>query len=156
MSFDPKGLAKFDFNGTGNTQVCTYYDKMSAEHPKCSYYKTASDICRGKSRLVNYIVDYGITKAWKSNLTSDSKATILEKIRHELVAADQKARKSSKIDRNTDCVFGNDIDQYHVTAFKNAGLNPSFYGGSIWWQGVWPNPVPVDPRNPVWNLWSVW
>lgn len=28
------------------------------------------------------------------------------------------------------------------------GLNPFFYGGNRWPQGVASNPVPVDPRNP--------
>jgi hypothetical protein len=98
--------------------------------------------------LVNAATSTAITYAWVSNSTDDSQATILEKIRSALVAADQQARKDGKVDCNSDCVSGNDIDQYHNDAFSAAGLSPSFYGGNLWPQGVPPNPVPFDSRNP--------
>jgi RHS repeat-associated protein len=146
---DPTGLERWDWNGTGNTAVCKYYDAMATAHPKCSYYKAAADICRGNNGLVNGAVNTAITNAWARNTTQDSQATILEKIRQALVAADKKARDDGKVDCNTDCVYGNDIDKYHDAAFGAAGLSPSFYGGNLWPQGVPPNPVPSDPRNPI-------
>lgn len=162
MSVDPKGLKKWDFNGIGNTEACAYYDKMAKEHPKCSYYKAGADICRGKNTVVNGAIGAGIVHAWATNSTSDSQATILENIRKGLVAADAQARRDGKIDCNTDCVFGDDVDKYHDQVFGAAGVSPSFYGGNLWPQGVYPNPVPPDPRrsmpnvNPAFGLPSAW
>ena len=144
---DPMGLEKWDWNGKGDTSICGYYDTMSSSHPKCSYYKAASDICRGNNGLVNTAVNSGITAAWTAGSTSDSQATILEKIRKSLVASDKKARSEGRVDCNTDCVYGDDIDEYHNEAFNNAGLSKNFYGGDLWPQGVWPNPVPYDKRR---------
>ena len=144
---DPMGLEKWDWNGKGDTSICGYYDTMSSSHPKCSYYKAASDICRGNNGLVNTAVNSGITAAWTAGSTSDSQATILEKIRKSLVASDKKARSEGRVDCNTDCVYGDDIDEYHNEAFNNAGLSKNFYGGNLWPQGVWPNPVPYDKRR---------
>ena len=147
-SVQPEHLdAYLDEFGKGDTSICGYYDTMSSSHPKCSYYKAASDICRGNNGLVNTAVNSGITAAWTAGSTSDSQATILEKIRKSLVASDKKARSEGRVDCNTDCVYGDDIDEYHNEAFNNAGLSKNFYGGNLWPQGVWPNPVPYDKRR---------
>jgi hypothetical protein len=143
------GLKKWDWNGTGNTAVCKYYDSMATQHPKCSYYKTAADICRGNNSLVNSAVNTAITISWARDKTQDSQATILEKVRQALVAADKKAREDGKVDCNTDCVYEKDIDAYHDTAFIAAGLSQKLYGGNLWPQGACPNPVPVDACNPI-------
>ena len=63
------------------------------------------------------------------------------------MASDKKARSEGRVDCNTDCVYGDDIDEYHNEAFNNAGLSKNFYGGNLWPQGVWPNPVPYDKRR---------
>lgn len=120
---------------------------MVQEHPKCSYYKAGAKICRGNNWLVNEAINTGMLHAWVTNSTSDSQATILEKIRRGLVSSDAQARKDGKIDCNTDCVFGDDIDKYHNAVFGNSGISPLFYGGNLWPQGLPPNPVPIDPRH---------
>ncbi|AHG65400.1 type VI secretion system tip protein TssI/VgrG [Advenella mimigardefordensis] len=144
---DPMGLEKWDWNGVGDTAVCSYYDDMFKAHPKCDYYEAAGDICRGKNGAVNGMSNLGISTAWAIGNSSDSQATILEKIRKSLVESDKAARSAGKVDSSTDCVYGDDIDAYHYAAFKGAGLSSWFYGGKVWPQNVWPNPVPVDIRK---------
>ena len=39
---------------------------------------------------------------------------------------------------------GNEIDLYHINAFEEVGINNGFYGGNLWPQSIWPNPVPKD------------
>lgn len=41
-------------------------------------------------------------------------------------------------------VTGNEIDLYHINAFEEVGINNGFYGGNLWPQSIWPNPVPQD------------
>lgn len=143
------GLQKWDWNGTENTAGCKYYDSMATQHPKCSYYKAAADICRGNNSLVDSAVNTAITISWARDKTQDSQATILEKVRQAFVAADKKAREDGRVDCNTDCVCGNCIDAYHDAAFIAAGLSQKLHEGNLWPQGAWLKPVPVDPRNPI-------
>ncbi|WP_353328173.1 hypothetical protein, partial [Chitiniphilus shinanonensis] len=146
---DRFGLEPWDWNGVGNTSVCEYYALVANLYPRCPYYKEAYEICRGGNKIVNGAVNVAIFSAWLFGSTDASQAKILEDVRAALVSADWKAREDGKIDCNNDCVYGNDIDKYHDDAFRNAGLSPVFYGGNIWPQGVYPNPVPRDPRNPL-------
>lgn len=39
------------------------------------------------------------------------------------------------------------IDFYHDQAFEQSGISPFFYGGNLWPQNTYPNPVPYDPRG---------
>ena len=155
---DPMGLDKWDWNGVGDTAVGSYYDDMFKAHHKCDYYEDAAHICRGhsvsfdsdtfsaKGFIVNRAVELGTVTAWLTGSTNNSGAQVLEKIRTSLVAADKKARADGLEDPATGCVYGDEIDKYHDAAFQGAGLSRWAYGGNLWFQDVWPNPVPLDSR----------
>jgi len=84
--------------------------------------------------------------AWLFLDLQDSQSVILNNIRTILVWEDQARQQEGRVDPNG-CVWGNDIDRYHNLAFAFAGLSPFFYGGNLWPQNVYPNPVPFDPHN---------
>lgn len=64
-------------------------------------------------------------------------------MRSGLIKYDQAAR--TKYGTGNNNPPGNAIDEYHNQAFKDAGLDPYYYGGNRWPQAMWPNPVPFDP-----------
>jgi RHS repeat-associated protein len=142
---DPFGLEPWDWDGQGDTSVCSYYDRMAQQNPNCDYYKNAAEICRGNNSLVNSAVGTGLSYAWSNGL-QDSQSTVMTNIRQILVMEDQARRQEGSTDGN-DCTCGNDIDRYHDFAFEFSGIPSEFYGGNLWPQGVPPHPVPVDPRN---------
>lgn len=141
--YDPYGLEKWDYDGYGDTGVCDYYDKRADE--TCgdlkNYYETAANICRGNRNDVNLLMDIGITHSWADDSTSSSQSEIYNQVRNDLVISDSDlVNKHGK-----DGVTGNMIDSYHDDAFNNAGIGSAYYGGNLWPQGVFPNPVPFDP-----------
>jgi hypothetical protein len=83
--------------------------------------------------------------------TSASQSAIANAIRNGLVSADKAARANGQTDCQG-CVKGDVIDAYHDNVFMGAGINPFWYGGNQWPQGVPPNVVPYDPENrPRWD-----
>lgn len=142
---DPLGLDPWDWDGPGNTGVCAYYDEMY-EKTKCDYYQTAGQICRGNRKDVNTLVRIGIAQAWASGRTTASESEILTNVRNSLASYDRAARSLGPTEA-CGCPKGDSIDIYHDLAFGNAGISPAFYGGNLWPQGVWPNPVPYDPTG---------
>jgi len=146
---DPFGLEPWDWDGQGDTSICQYYDEMTVQNPKCGYYPIAANICRGisfRGQLVVNVVDLGLRHAWLFLGLQDSQSSVYNNIRGILIWEDQARRHEGRIDSNG-CVFGNDIDHYHNLAFEFAGLSTYFYGGNLWPQQTWPNPVPFDPHN---------
>ncbi|MDO3383999.1 RHS repeat-associated core domain-containing protein [Gilvimarinus algae] len=151
--FDPLGLDKWDLNGRGDTSVCEYYDERMEE--TCGdlqdYYETAGKICRGDRIDVNTIMDAGIGSAWALDSTDLSQSEIYDQIRSDLISADSRLVEIY----GSNAITGNMIDSYHDEAFDKAGIGSGFYGGNLWPQGVFPNPVPfddegksnLDPRN---------
>lgn len=142
---DPLGLKPWDWNGKGNTSVCRYYDSRSCQTTGDlhKYYQTAGQICRGNRQDVNTVLSTGIANAWIRGNTSASEADIYNQIRQGLIAGDQAA--AAKYGPNG--VTGNMIDAYHDQVFNSVGVGSSFYGGNLWPQGVYPNPVPFDPTG---------
>gem|GEM_PF-4618141 len=154
---DPLGLEKWDWDGKGDTQVCGYYDKRAKE--TCGkmqkYYEAAAQICRGNRPDVNLIMNTGLADAWLTNATDKSQSQVYNQVRNGLVSHD-----SALVGKyGPQGVTGNMIDHYHDEVFDQSGVGSSFYGGNLWPQGVWPNPVPYDPdgksqydpRNPGQN-----
>ena len=139
---DPYGLEKWDWDGWGDTSVCKYYEDL-AEKTCSEYYKAAAKICKGQNASVNAVMSTGIAQAWAAGNTSASQSEIANQIRQSLISQDQIARAVNN--RGNSAPRGDHIDQYHNAAFQNAGINPMWYGGNLWPQGVWPNPVPYDP-----------
>ena len=139
---DPYGLEKWDYDGRGNTSVCSYYDNRAKQ--TCgklqNYYETAASICRGDRIDVNTVMDVGISNAWLSSSTNSSQSEIYDQVRNDLIASDSARAESYGAN-------GNMIDSYHDTAFNNSGIGAGFYGGNLWSQGVFPNPVPFDPQG---------
>jgi RHS repeat-associated protein len=146
LQIDPLGLSGISkvFDGPGDTSVCSYYDAMSKANPNCGYYPKAAEICKGKNTLVNAAIDSGIIDAYIHGNTQIRESQVLDKIRNSLIASDKEARAAGQIG-SCGCVKGNVIDAYHNKAFESAGINKHFYGGNMWFQGVWPDPVPFDP-----------
>jgi RHS repeat-associated protein len=142
---DKLGLKPWVMNGKGDTTPCTYYDQMAKAHSKCKYYPAAAKICRGQNTSVNSLVEAAIIQAWTFTSEKDDEATILDNLRQKLIMYDKQERAAGHVDCKTDCVYGNNINMYHTVSFEEAGLNPLFYGGNWWPQGVPPNPVPSDP-----------
>lgn len=141
---DPSGLKKWDFDGWGNTAVCSYYDDL-AKKSGCKYYQEAAKICRGQNVGVNGMLLAGMTQSWIANNTDASQSQIADTIRQSLIKSDQTARALNNAGSNAP--RGDLIDMYHNTAFQNANINPFWYGGNQWPQDVWPNPVPYDPKG---------
>lgn len=141
---DPYGLKKWDYDSYGSTAACAYYDDL-AKKSGCKYYEEAAKICRGEYNTVNGALAAAATSAWAHDATNDSLSEIANKVRQGLIARDQAARESAGLGSHSPP--GNVIDQYHNEAFKAASLDPAFYGGNLWPQGVWPNPVPYDPEG---------
>lgn len=150
---DPLGLKPWDWDGQGDTSVCSYYDEMAKQYAKCAYYKRAGEICRGDDPIVNEAIRNGLRYSWATGKTTNSQSVILTNIRKDLIAADKKARAEGKVNCQTGCVLGNEIDAYHNVAFENSGVSRWFYGGNLWPQDCWPNPVPKDPENAL-ECWS--
>lgn len=139
---DPSGLTPWDWDGQGNTSMCGYYDDM-AKKTGCAYYKSAAQICRGQRNDVNAVMRLGISQAWISKRTTASQSEIYNSIRQSLIFFDQTARALNNTGE-CGCPQGNNIDLYHDLSFDKAGVSPAFYGGNLWPQGIWPNPVPYD------------
>ena len=158
MNFtDPNGLKKWGWDGKGDTLICVYYDKRAKE--TCGkmheYYEAAAQICRGKRLDVNLIMNIGLSGAWLTNSTDKSENQVYSQVRRGLVSHD-----SALVEKyGSQGVTGNMIDNYHDEVFNQSGVSSSFYGGNLWPQGVWPNPVPYDttdksqydPRNLMQN-----
>jgi RHS repeat-associated protein len=142
---DPFGLKPWDWDGYGDTTICQYYDDQAAQ-TKCDYYKAAASACRAQRTDINLLMKAGIADAWIRNTTTASESAIYNAIRNGLVNGDKAARAAGQTDCKG-CVKGNAIDAYHDKAFMGAGVNPFWYGGNQWPQGVWPNFVPFDPTN---------
>jgi hypothetical protein len=106
----------------------------------------AGKICRGENVIVNGLTDAAITQAWMFTQLQNDEATIIDQLRQALIQFDKQERANNHVDCKTDCVFGNNIDQYHIVAFEEAGLNPVFYGGNVP-QGTPGNPVQTDPSR---------
>ena len=141
---DPFGLEPWDWDGQGDTSICSYYDLQAKKNPGCDYYKAAGDICRGKNRLVNFWSNQGLRSAWRNGL-QDSQSTVMNNIRQTLIWEDI-ARQQEGATNSEGCTCGNDIDRYHDFAFDFSGMPWWSYGGNVWPQDTWPNPVPDDPR----------
>lgn len=144
--------------GSGDTSICSYYDSMASKYPNCSYYKEAGNICRGqgvKGYLTNSVIKMGIdaTAARRGGITRQG--DMLNGIRSRLIAADQRNRQAGNLDGNG-CVCGNSIDAYHNDAFNGVGIDPGYYGGNIWPQSLWPNPVPLDPSASPYDPRRLW
>ncbi|ADX47012.1 RHS repeat-associated core domain protein [Paracidovorax avenae ATCC 19860] len=158
---DPLGLFEFPsvttpiFDGTGDTAVCTYYDTMAQQKPKCSYYKEGALICRGENGLVNKAVNTALIFESAIQGKSLKQSEVLTSIRTKLVQYDKAAQTAGKTDENG-CTKGNEIDAYHDKAFTESGIRSSFYGGNLWFQGTWPNPVPLDPSASKWDPRRIW
>ena len=139
---DPYGLKTWDYNGRGDTAACSYYQKRASE--TCGqlrdYYTAGEQICRGNRRDVNLVMDSGITTAWSKGTTTKSQADIYNQVRGGLIKNDS----ALVIHFGPKGVTGNMINIYHDMVFNAAGIGKSFYGGNLWPQGVWPNPVPLD------------
>jgi RHS repeat-associated protein len=147
---DPYGLKPWDWDGWGDTTVCQYYDDQAAK-TKCQFDKSAASICRAQRNDVNSLLRLGIADAWLRGTTTASESAIANAIRNSLISADKAARDAGKTDCQG-CVKGNAIDAYHDQVFMGAGINPFWYGGNQWFQGVPPNVVPYDPENkPRWD-----
>ncbi|MBN8771113.1 MAG: RHS repeat protein [Thiobacillus sp.] len=142
---DPLGLKSWDWDGWGDTSVCSYYDKMYAK-TQCDYYQTAGDICRGTRGDVNLLTRLGISQAWSSGTTTKSQSQIANGIRNSLIGYDRAMHSLNDSGSACGCPRGDFIDLYHDMAFRENGISPLFYGGNLWPQGVAPNPVPYDPR----------
>ncbi|MFJ4344046.1 RHS repeat-associated core domain-containing protein [Pseudomonas sp. NPDC089401] len=140
---DSMGLAPWDWNGQGDTSVCTYYEARACETTGglSEYYEAAGGICRGQNYVVTLAVIAALGEAWMTGRTSASQADILETIRNTLIAND----KAESLAHGPNGVTGNMIDAYHDKAFEAGGLHVGFYGGNIWPQNIHPNPVPFDP-----------
>jgi uncharacterized protein RhaS with RHS repeats len=148
---DPFGLKPWDWDGWGDTTICQYYDDQAAANSKCEYYKKAAAICRAERNDVNLLMRLGMVDAWMNGWTSASQSAIANAIRNGLVSADKAARANGQTDCQG-CVKGDVIDAYHDNVFMGAGINPFWYGGNQWPQGVPPNVVPYDPENrPRWD-----
>lgn len=139
---DPFGLKPWDYNGRGNTKICNYYKKRAGE--TCGklrdYYVAGEQICRGNRPDVNIVMDAGISTAWGRGTTNQSQADIYNQVRGGLIQNDTAFVNQF----GPNGVTGNMIDFYHDQVFNEAGIGASFYGGNLWPQGVWPNPVPLD------------
>ena len=156
---DPMGLSP---DNIGDTSVCTYYDAQMKNYPTCTYYKNAGDICKGNNSLVNKVVDAAMwsgrraaQKNGKTNFLANKGNTLTE-IRNGLVDEDWAAREAGKVDPTNNCVRGNEIDAYHERVFNRVGLSSRFYGGNLWFQGVAPNPVPLDPSASKYDPRRLW
>jgi RHS repeat-associated protein len=159
---DPLGLFEFptlvhtpEFDGKGNTSVCSYYDGMIQKRPKCSYYSDAALICRGAKTSVNAVVRTGLIAESAMQGKSLKESEVLTSIRGKLVASDAAAQAAGKVDQNG-CTQGNEIDDYHNKAFTESGVSSNFYGGNISFQGTWPNPVPLDPSASPYDPRRLW
>ena len=126
------------------------------------YYKNAGDICKGNNSLVNKVVDAAMwsgrraaQKNGKTNFLANKGNTLTE-IRNGLVDEDWAAREAGKVDPTNNCVRGNEIDAYHERVFNRVGLSSRFYGGNLWFQGVAPNPVPLDPSASKYDPRRLW
>ena len=151
---DPFGLAPWDYDGYGDTSICSYYEQRAKE--TCgdlkNYYSKAGAICRGKESAINFVVNRGIETSWLTGKTTKSQSDIYNQIRAGLVQNDSLMAASKW------GVDGNTIDNYHNVVYRDVGLYTAFYGGNLLPQGVSPNPVPfdkdgklkLDPRQ----LWS--
>ncbi len=147
---DPYGLRPWDWDGYGDTSVCQYYDDEAAR-TKCPYYTNAAQTCRNQRNDVKLLLLAGIADGWWRGTTTASESAIVNAIRNGLVNADKTARKAGQVGCDG-CVKGDAIDAYHENVFIGAGINPFWYGGNQWPQGVPPNYVPYDPeRKPRWD-----
>jgi uncharacterized protein RhaS with RHS repeats len=150
MWSDPYGLKPWDWDGWGDTKACQYYDDQAAK-THCAYYLSAALVCRAKRNDVNTLLRLGIADAWLRGTSTASESAIATAIRNGLVSADKAARAAGQTDCQG-CVKGNVIDVYHENVFIGAGINPFWYGGNQWFQGVPPNFVPYDPEHkPRWD-----
>jgi type VI secretion system secreted protein VgrG len=142
---DPRGLQESSANKTGDISVCVYYDEMAKKAPNCTYYPKAASICRGENSIVNAAIGAGISASKAIGRIEPTKPTgeILTEIRKGLVAEDRAAQAAGKINAQG-CTRGNTIDEYHERVFERNGIDPIFYGGNLWPQDLWPNPVPKD------------
>jgi len=124
--------------------MCSYYDDMARQNPKCAYYPAAAQICRGQGivgHIVNTYIGMGLADAYNARTATANESQILPALRKKLIAGDKAARAQGKTTA-CGCVKGDDIDAYHNKAFKELGIGQLYYGGNVWFQGVWPNPVP--------------
>ncbi|QAU23079.1 RHS repeat-associated core domain-containing protein [Dyella sp. M7H15-1] len=137
---DPAGLAEWQWNGKGNTSVCSYYESMY-KTTKFPYYNAALKICMGGSPAVNAMMNVGLMNAWMNKTTDLSEADMYDVISKGLIDMDRLYRKKDKLGCH-DCVKGHEIDEYHDYVFMEVGLGSSFYGGNWWPHDTWPNPVP--------------
>ena len=153
---DPLGLFEFPiYDGKGDTSVCGYYDGMAKEKPQCSYYPKASLICKGENKSVNSVIKVALAVESARQDKPLMESVILTSIRGKLVSSDKAAQAAGKVDNNG-CTQGNEIDAYHDRAFKESGVSPGFYGGKLWPQGTWPNPVPLDPSASKYDPRRLW
>ena len=153
---DPLGLFEFPiYDGKGDTSVCGYYDGMAKEKPQCSYYPKASLICKGENKSVNSVIKVALAVESARQDKPLMESVILTSIRGKLVSSDKAAQAAGKVDNNG-CTQGNEIDAYHDRAFKESGVSPGFYGGNLWPQGTWPNPVPLDPSASKYDPRRLW
>jgi RHS repeat-associated protein len=153
---DPLGLFEFPiYDGKGDTSVCGYYDGMAKEKPQCSYYPKASLICKGENKSVNSVIKVALAVESARQDKPLMESVILTSIRGKLVSSDKAAQAARKVDNNG-CTQGNEIDAYHDRAFKESGVSPGFYGGNLWPQGTWPNPVPLDPSASKYDPRRLW
>lgn len=143
---DFMGLDKWDYDGIGNTNVCSYYDELAKENPDCPYFTEAAQICRGMNVTVSFVSNSAISYSWLTDRTNASQSEIYDSVRNKLVFYDKQARNAGKIDAYG-CTCGDTIDFYHDQAFEESGLLPLFYGGNLWPQNTYPNPVPYDSRG---------
>ena len=88
----------------------------------------------------------GIHHAWLSGNTTKSRSEIYDSIRQKLIFYDKQSRQAGKVD-GEGCTCGDTVDFYHTQAFEESGLSQLFYGGNVWPQNTWPNPVPYDPSG---------
>ncbi|XQA65187.1 RHS repeat-associated core domain-containing protein [Xanthomonas sacchari] len=140
-SFDPQGLRKWDFDGPGDTSMCGYYGSLYKQTGSL-YYKRAFETCKGNNGLINSAIRSGIIHAWATNGSSESESVILAKIRNGLVREDKRYSVRDEQGRVVREPYGNLIDEYHYKVFREAGISPLFYGGSLWPRGIFPNYVP--------------
>ena len=153
---DPLGLFEFPiYDGKGDTSVCGYYDGMAKEKPQCSYYPKASLICKGENKSVNSVIKVALAVESARQDKPLMESVILTSIRGKLVSSDKAAQAAGKVDNNG-CTQGNEIDAYHDTGFEESGVSPGFYGGNLWPQGTWPNPVPLDSSASKYDPRRLW
>ena len=88
-------------------------------------------------------MDLGITSAWARETTGKSQSEVYDQVRNDLINAAANLANTYGVNG----VTGNMIDSYHDNAFDDAGIGSGFYGGNLWPQGVFPNPVPFDEAN---------